>query len=353
MSAAARESKVGMSPGTLIHIGRPSSDPVHVVGMRFRPQGEIEVREHLRPEDASDFASADDVAWVDVRGVHDVQAVQRIGQDFALHPLLLEDLVNTNQRPKSEDYGNQFFLVLKMILHDEDDGDIQVEQVSIVFGPSWVLTFQEHEGDTFDPVRRRLLTPESRVRANGADFLAYALMDTVVDNYLAVVEELGERVEELEPDVINRPDDGTLEEIYAIKRALVTLRRFVGPAKDAIAQLRRAETPLVQQPTRLYLRDVEDHLTRVSETIDLYREMVQGMVDAYLSSLSNRMNDVMRVLTVIATIFIPLTFIVGVYGMNFDDMPELHWSWAYPAIWVFMVGLGGGLLVLFRRRGWL
>ncbi|MEX1051181.1 MAG: magnesium/cobalt transporter CorA, partial [Gemmatimonadales bacterium] len=274
------------------------------------------------------------------------------GTGFGLHPLLMEDLVNTTQRPKAEDYGDRYYLVLKMIMVHPEKRTIEVEQVSLVLGPHWVLTFQEREADTFDPVRRRLEQAESRVRQHGPDYLMYALVDTVVDNYFQVAEGLGTRVEDLEPDVIASPDSSTLAELYAIKRALVSLRRFVGPAFDAVAHVRRGDSALIQQSTRLYLRDVEDHLVRIMETIDLNREMVQGMVDAYLSALSHRMNDVMRVLTVIATIFIPLTFIVGVYGMNFVHMPELGWRWSYPIVWGIMVSVGVGMLFFFRRRGW-
>lgn len=349
---ARRQTKVGLSPGTLIHVGERRSETVAIGGTRFAPGGPLEQRD-LGVEDVRAFLAPGGVTWLDVNGVHDLDLVRRIGADFGLHPLLLEDLVNTTQRPKGEDYGDHYFLVLRMILENPATQAIEMEQVSIVLGPGWVITFQEREDDTFDPVRKRLTLPESRVRHGGADYLMYALVDTVVDNYLQVVEGLGNRIQEIEPEIIVNPDEETLAELYAIKRALVTLRRFVGPARDAVAQLRRADTTLVQQGTRLFWRDVEDHLTRVVETIDLYREMLQGMVDAYLSALSNRMNDVMRVLTVIATIFIPLTFLVGVYGMNFQYMPELAWPWAYPAMWAVMVAVGAGLLIFFRRRDWL
>ena len=350
---ARRQTKVGLAPGTLIHVGDHRSAAVTLSGMRFQLGGGLEEHPELEAGAVRAFAAPDWVSWVDVNGVHDLDQVRRVGADFNLHPLLLEDIVNTTQRPKGEDYGETYFLVFKMIFTNPETGAIEMEQVSVVLGAHWVLTFQEQEADTFDPVRRRLQLADSRVRSHGADFLLYALVDTVVDNYLLVVEQLGGRIEDLEPSVLGSPDEATLEELYAIKRALVTLRRFAGPTRDALAQFRRAESFLVQPSTRLYLRDVEDHLQRVAETIDLYRDMLGGMVDAYLSSLSNRLNDVMRVLTVISTIFIPLTFIVGVYGMNFDTLPELHWRWSYPIVWAFMLAVGAGLLVVFRRRKWL
>lgn len=348
-----RQTKVGLSPGTLIHVGERRSANVTMCGYRFHPGGALEELPDVTAEGLRAFATPEQVVWVDVNGVHDLELIRGVGVDFNLHPLLLEDIVNTTQRPKGEDYGETYFLVLQMILTNPETQDIEMEQVSVVLGRHYVLTFQEREGDTFGPVRRRLQLADSRVRNNGADFLMYALVDTVVDNYLLVVEQLGGRIEDLEPSVIGSPKEETLAELYAIKRALITLRRFAAPATDAIAQVRRAESELVQASTRLYLRDVEDHLQRVVESIDLYRDMVQGMVDAYLSSLSNRLNDVMRVLTVIATIFIPLTFIAGVYGMNFDTMPELHWRWSYPVVWTFMIGVVVVLLAFFRRRGWL
>jgi magnesium transporter len=347
-----RRSKIGLAPGTLIHVGVRHADQATMAGMRFAPQGAVEARSLPDAAAAAAFATADQVAWVDVNGVHDVELVRQLGTGFGLHPLLMEDLVNTTQRPKAEDYGDRYYLVLKMILEHPETHAIEMEQVSLVLGPHWVFTFQEREADTFDPVRRRLHQDDSRVRQHGADYLMYALLDTVVDNYFQVVEGLGTRIEELEPRVIASPNSETLADLYAIKRALLGLRRFVAPALDAVAHVRRGDCALIQQSTRVFLRDVEDHLVRIMETIDLNREMVQGMVDAYLSALSHRMNDVMRVLTVIATIFIPLTFIVGVYGMNFAHMPELGWRWSYPIVWGAMVSVGVGMLFFFRRRGW-
>jgi magnesium transporter len=290
---------------------------------------------------------------VDVNGIHDVGLIGRMGEIFGLHPLLLEDVVSTHQRPKFEAHGEHLFFVLKMMLHDPETGTIEMEQVSVVIGRGLVITFQERERDTFDPVRRRLADPATRVRQHGADFLAYALVDTVVDGYFAVLEWIGDRIEALEDRLIERPDQPTLRDVYHVKRSLVELRRAVWPLRDALGVMGRGDTPLIQAATLPYLRDVQDHALRVIDTIETFRDMTATLVEMYISGASQRLNEVMRILTVISTIFIPLTFIVGVYGMNFDILPELHWWWAYPVLWIIMLTIAGGMVAFFRRRDWL
>jgi magnesium transporter len=304
-------------------------------------------------EDLAGYARGDGLTWVDVNGIHDVALVGRIGEIFGLHPLLLEDVVNTHQRPKFETHGEHLFLVLKMLLHDVGSADIEMEQVSLVMGRGLVITFQERERDCFDPVRRRLTSPSTQVRQHGADFLAYALVDTIVDNYFAVLEWMGDRIEDLEDRLIESPDQPTLQAVYQVKRSLAELRRVVWPLRDALGIMGRGDTPLIQPSTLPYLRDVQDHALRVIDTIETFRDMTATLVEMYMSGASHRLNEVMRVLTVLATIFIPLTFLVGVYGMNFDHMPELHWWWAYPVLWVLMVGSAAGMLAFFRRKGWI
>ncbi len=349
----ARESrKLGMSPGSLIYVGDRVAEHVQIEAYYYTDGGELERRVVTDVDELTAYRSGRGTLWLDVNGVHEVELVGRLGQGFGLHPLLLEDIVNAHQRPKFEQYGDHLFLVLKMIQHNDATDEIELEQVSVVLGPGYVLTFQERERDTFDPVRRRLQDPVTRLRQHGADFVAYALVDTIVDNYFGVLEKVGDRIEEIEDDIIENPDRETLEEIYAIKRGLVELRRAIWPLRDALAAMGRGDTPLVQAGTLPYLRDVQDHTLRVIDTIETYRDTAATIVEMYMSSISNRMNDVMRVLTVIATLFIPLTFIVGVYGMNFAHMPELAWPWAYPAVWAVMVAVTVGLLVFFRRRGW-
>jgi magnesium transporter len=342
-----------MLPGTLVHVGRLREEAVSVEVCHFEGTQPLERCLLEEVEDVRAYRDRGGITWIDVNGVHNVQVVGDLGATFGIHPLLLEDIVNTHQRPKFEQHGEHLFLVLKMLQFDESDERIEAEQVSVVLGPGYVLTFQERERDTFDPVRRRLADPNTRVRQLGADFLAYALVDTIVDNYFAVLERLGDRIEALEGDIIECPDREVLEELYGVKRGLAEVRRLVWPLRDALAAMGRGDTPLIQASTLPYIRDVQDHTHRVIDAIETYRDTTTTMVDMYMSSVSNRLNEIMRVLTLIATLFIPLTFIVGIYGMNFEHMPELGWRWGYAAVWALMLGLTAVMLAFFRRRHWL
>lgn len=346
--------KIGLSPGSLMHIGEHRSEPV--VMTRFAYTADTVDEHRLRPEEPIDWSSdRPGVTWIDVSGVHDVGIIEKLGAQFHLHPLLLEDIVNTNQRPKMEEYPDRLYVVLKMFrqVSGDDDEAIAGEQVSVVLGPNFVLTFQETVGDVFDSVRERIRSAKGRIRSEGADYLAYSLMDTVVDNYFTILEAIGDAMEDIEDELLEQPSVEALHRIYEIKRTLVTFRRGVWPLREAIATVERGGSGLVKRGTLPYLRDVHDHTLQVADAIDTYRDMVSGMIDLYMSSVSNRMNEVMKVLTVIATIFIPLTFIVGVYGMNFEHMPELHWAWGYPATWGVMLLVAGGLLIAFKRKGWM
>jgi magnesium transporter len=344
--------KVGMLPGTLVHVGRRLAESVRVDVYHFEGDGPLEQRPLMTIDELSTYRKRGGVTWLDVNGIHDVEVVGKIGAVFGLHPLLLEDIVNAHQRPKFETYGENLFLVLKMLQLDPVEDRVEAEQVSLVLGPGYVLTFQEQQRDTFDPVRRRLAEPGTRVRQQGADFLAYALIDTIVDNYFAVLERLGDRIEGLEDDIIEEPDRVVLERLYGLKQGLADLRRLIWPLRDALAAMSRGDTPLIQPGTLPYLRDVQDHTLRVIDAIETYRDTTTTMVDMYMSSVSNRLNETMRVLTVISTIFIPLTFIVGIYGMNFPNMPEMGWRWSYAVVWGVMLAASGGMIVYFRRRGW-
>jgi len=270
-----------------------------------------------------------------------------------LHHLVIEDIHNTYQRPKAEDYEDFLYIVLKMISWDENLNQAQAEQVSMILGKGYVLSFKEDPGDIFDPVRVRLREGKGRIRKSGADYLAYALLDQVVDNYFLVLENLGERIESLEEELTTNPSPATLKAIHHLKRELIFLRKSVWPLREAINSLERGDSSLFQAETLVYLRDLYDHTIQVMDTIETFRDMVSGMLDIYLSSISNRMNEIMKVLTIIATIFIPLTFIAGVYGMNFANMPELQWPWGYFAVWGVMILVAGGMIIFFKRKGWL
>jgi magnesium transporter len=290
------------------------------------------------------------VVWIDVVGLHDLDALRRLGERFGLHPLALEDVLNTGHRPKTEDYGDHRFVVAKAV---ELGDTLAAEQVSLFFGRGFVLTFQETPCRAFEAVRERIRSGRQRIRASGADYLAYALLDAVIDELFPVLERFGERLEELEEEVVEDPDREVLGRIYRVRRDLLLLRRVAWPQRELIQALERDESGLVTAETKVFLRDAYDHTIHALDFVETYRELAAGMLDAYLSGLSNRMNEVMKVLTIIATIFIPLTFVAGIYGMNFEWMPELGWRLGYPAVMAVMAVVAALMLVYFKRKDWL
>jgi magnesium transporter len=293
------------------------------------------------------------VTWLNIDGVHQPEIIEQVGKSFGVHPLVLEDIANTGQRPKMEDFDDYIFVVLRMLRFDEKENQTKTEQISVVFGADFVVSFQEREGDVFDIIRERLRNNKGRIRKMGADYLAYSLIDAIVDNYFMVLEKLGEAIEEIEDKLVTEPRSETLQTIHDLKRETVFLRKSVWPLREVISRLERSESPLISKSTFVYLRDVYDHTIQVMDSVDTFRDTLSGMLDIYLSSVSNRMNEVMKVLTVIATIFIPLTFIAGIYGMNFKVMPELDQPWGYPAVLILMLTIAVVMLIYFRRKKWL
>jgi magnesium transporter len=352
MSAAAKgaSAKAGLPPGTLVHVGSRKVEEVKVTvldydELHFRERTVEMIEESLAPTDALA------VAWIDVHGLHQVDVLERVGESFGLHALVLEDILNTDQRPKVEDFGDYMYVVLRMWY--SEDGEIGQEQVSLILGPAFVISFQEREQDVFDSIRERIRNGRGRIRQMGADYLAYALLDAIVDNYFGVLERLGERIEHLEDEVVTNPTPETLQVLHDLKREMIFLRKSVWPLREVISVLERRESALIRETTGLYLRDLYDHTIQVIDTVETLRDMLSGMLDIYLSSVSNRMNEVMKVLTIIATIFIPLTLVAGIYGMNFQYMPELGWRWGYPAVWGVMLAVSAWMLAYFRRKRWL
>jgi magnesium transporter len=293
------------------------------------------------------------VTWVNVVGIQQVEVLEKLGNCFTVHPLALEDILNTEQRPKVEDYGEDLFIVVKLITYNEKKDEVEAEQISLILRPNALISFQEKEGDDFAAVKERLRAGKGRLRKMGADYLAYTLLDVVVDQYFVVLEKLGERIEVLEGKLLADPGTATLQKIQNLKREMLLLRKWIWPLREIISSLERGEFSVIQESTRIYLRDVYDHAIQVMDAVEIYRDMLSGMLDIYLSSLNNRMNAVMKVLTIIATIFMPLTFLAGVYGMNFKHMPELDWPWGYPLILVVMAFVAILMLTLFRRKKWL
>lgn len=347
-----RARKAGLPPGTPVHIGDAAVSETGVTAITYDEAG---VRETGIADIGACGALKDTAGtcWINLDGIHDVELLHRLGQDFGLHPLVLEDIANTEQRPKLEDYGDYLYLVVKMLSMNGEA--FTVEQVSLVLGKSYLLSFQEQgkPGDVFDPIRARLRSGAGRIRTRGPDFLAYSLIDAVVDQYFVILERLGERIEALEDELLHHPSPATLGEIHRLRREVIFIRRSVWPLREVLSGLRRGDSALVLPETGVYLQDLYDHTIQVIDTVETLRDMLQGMLDTYLSSISYRMNEVMKVLTIISTVFIPLTFIVGVYGMNFDYLPELHWWWAYPVLWVIMIGIAAFMIAFFKRRKWM
>lgn len=347
-----RRGRVGAAPGTVEFVGPRKVERMTLQAMAMDPQ-------HCDEHDLADVDAAlpvrdaGQLTWLNIEGLHDTDGLRRLGDHFGLHPLVQEDIVNTHQRPKLEDYEDYVYLVCRMITYDETRGGLSSEQVSLVIGPRWLLTFQEQPGDVFDGVRHRIRQGKGRIRTAGAAYLAYALLDAVVDSYFVVIESMGERIEELEEALLEAPEQSYLAAIHGLKREMILLRRAVWPLREVAAGLERGDSPLVQKASRVFYRDLYDHTIQVAEAVESYRDILTGLQDLYLSSVSNRMNEVIKVLTVIGTLFIPLTFLVGVYGMNFHYMPELAWKWSYPLFGLLCVGVAGGMLTWLKRRGWL
>jgi magnesium transporter len=345
--------KTGLPPGTLVHIGEKKSEKVRITIFEYSEelfqQREIEyIDEYLPPQDAAV------TTWVNIDGLHRLDIIEKTGKLFNLHPLTLEDIVNTGQFPKIEDYEDYLFIVLKMLYFNETSNEIEVEQVSMCVGSNFVVSFQEEiKRDVFDSVRARIKNGKGRMRKMGADYLTYILIDAVIDSYFLILEKLGEKIEDLEEKVVNEPKEQVLHEIHRFKREMIFLRKSVWPLREVVSSLERGGSKLIHESMHIYLRDVYDHTIRIIETIETFRDILSGLLDIYLSSISNRINAVMKVLTIIATIFMPLTFMAGVYGMNFKYMPELEWRLGYPLIMLVMAFIGISMLLYFRRKKWL
>lgn len=346
------KNKAGLSPGSLVFVGNKRADKTAISIIQYN---KTEIKE-LKSEDyldASGVSDSSDVFWIDVKAIHDEALISAIGSQFDIHSLVLEDILNTKQRPKIEFFDNYIYIVIKMITWDQKKKTIKTEQISLVIGNNYVISFQEKEDDIFDPLRERIRRGKGRIRGMGADYLAYAILDITVDNYFIALEGIGEHMELLEDKLLKNPNDDILKEIYVVKRENLLLRKSVWPLREINAQLERYDSPLIRKKTRPFLRDLYDHTMHVIDNVETYRDMIAGLLELYISTLSNKTNDVMKVLTIIATIFIPLTFIVGVYGMNFEHMPELHWPWAYFAVMAVMGIIALLMLWYFRKKKWL
>ena len=343
---------IGLPPGALVHVGKKRVDRTSVTITDY-DEHDINERGLGPDDDYQPYLQSQTVSWINVIGLHEPDIIGRMGKAAGLHVLEIEDILNTGQRPKMQERDDHIFVSIKMLYRSKTSGDIVSEQVSLVLLENAVVTFQEVHEDVFDLIRDRIRKTEGRIRRMKADYLFYALIDAIVDNYFVVLEEVGEDIDSLQDEVIEKPAPRTLGMIHQLKRDLVALRKVLWPTRELLSLLERSETPLIREGTRIFLRDVHEHVIRVIDTIETYRDTVSGTLDIYLSSVSNRMNETMKVLTIIATLFIPLTFIVGVYGMNFQHMPELTLRWGYPAVWGVMIALAVTMAVYFKRKNWI
>ena len=343
-----RSQKTGLSPGSLIHIGSKYAEESKISLIRY----DETFFEEKKISSITDFHIEKEkkgITWINVDGLQDIKLFEDIGKLFGLHPLVLEDILNTDQRPKIEDYGDYIYIVLKTF-YGHESKDLLSDQVSLILGKDFILSFQEKESGLFDSIKDKISKNKGRIRKEGADYLAHAIIDNIVDNYFIVLENLEEKIEYLEDDLVKKTTPATLETIHILKRELIGLRKSLWPLREAISSLERSDSPLINKSTVVYFKDIYDHTIAIIDTVETFRDMLSGMLDIYLSTISNRLNEVMKVLTIIATIFMPLTFLAGVYGMNFKYMPELEFRWGYFGVLAIMLVVALLMLRYFKKR---
>ena len=348
-----RKKTANLPPGTMEYKGKKAANATSIDIINY--SDDFYERLHtLQIEDGFHYEGTDKITWININGLSNIKDIEILGTHYNIHPLTLEDIVNTDHRPKLDEFDHYLFVVFKM-LYFKDDDVLNYEHISLIVGNGYVLTFQEADGDVFDELRERISNAKGRIRTQGADYLMYAIMDAVVDNYFTVIEAFGEKTEELESALFQESstDNDTPNRIQGLKQEILKIRRSIFPLREVINRLEKIETPIIDHKTYSYLRDLYDHIIQVSETIDLYREMIWSLMDMHMTIISNKMNEVMKVLTIIATIFIPLTFIAGIYGMNFEYIPELNYRYSYFILWGIMIVVFLLMLLYFRRKKWL
>jgi len=343
--------KSGLPPGSLVHVGEVHEHENRITVVDYN-KSTVEKRTIETIEELLPYQNTDTITWVIIEGLKDVSIIDAIGQYFGIHGLVLEDILNTHQRPKFEEFDDYLYIVIKAISLENGELNIQYEQISLLLLNNFVFTFKEKPDDIFAPIFSRLNNGKSHIRDRGADYLAYVIMDTVVDEYFALQDSFDELIETIEDKLLTTPSAQTLTTIQKIKRELIFLRRTVSPLRELLAAIQRSDSALINEQTKRYFGDIYDHAIRIIESMESYRDLIAGMLEIYLSSVSNKMNETMKVLTVFASIFIPLTFIAGVYGMNFEYMPELKWKWGYPALWGVFIGVSVFLLKFFKKKNW-
>jgi magnesium transporter len=342
----------GTSPGTLVPAPEKKSAKSRITLIAY-DQDHYLKKEIESIEEALPLKDSPSVTWINIDGLHDIALIESIGRQFGIHPLTQEDIVNLGQRPKAEDFDDYIYIVFKMLSYRDGTDQIESEQVSLILGSNFLISFQEVPGDVMAPVRERIEKGKGRIRKAGCGYLAYALIDSVVDHYFLVLEAFGEKIEALEAELLSDPTPNSLQHLYAMKRDVIFFRKQVWPIREMLNRLVKEESPLIDKSVDVFISDVYDHTIQIIDTIESFRDLMAGLLDIYLSTISNRMNAIMKMLTIMATIFIPLTFIAGIYGMNFDYMPELKWHWAYPALWAIFISIFVGMLAWFKHKRWL
>ncbi|MCB0281468.1 MAG: magnesium/cobalt transporter CorA [Calditrichae bacterium] len=351
-----RSAKVGMPPGSYVYVGQKRVEQVKISAIDYDQQ-QFNTAVLNSIDETEIYRSRETISWINIDGLHDTSILEKIGLQYEINPLTIEDILNTHQRPKIEIFDHYILIILKMLNYKNNS--LQTEQVSMILGKNFLLTFQETEGDLFDPVRARIKNSMGRIRKSGADYLAYALMDVIVDNYFIVIESIGEEIENLEDKVLKKPTDDLVEKIHFLKRKILYLRRSVYPLRESITTLQQSQPNLVKKSTRQYIRDLYEHTIQIIDAIESTRDIVTSLLDLYMSSMSIKMNEVMKVLTIIATIFIPLSFLAGVYGMNFDtgispfNMPELEYRYGYLLFWFLTFLVAAGFMLFFKKKKWI
>lgn len=352
MADSTRAEKSGLPPGSLVHVGKTKKHIPKISILDYN-KDKFEEKVVKKVEDCLPFSKTSTVTWINIDGIHNPKIIEDLGIGFGFHPLLLEDIMNTEQRPKMDDFEDHMFITLKMLTYESGKKKISTEQISIILGSNFVISFQETEGDMFDLIRKRIRENRGKIRKLGSDYLTYSLLDAIVDHYFVILENFGEQIEDLEEESITTPTPETIRSLHQLKREMISLRHHIWPLRDVISGILRSGNNLFKKYTLMYVRDVYDHTVQVMDSVETFRDVLSGMMDVYLSNISNKMNEIMKVLTIIGTIFFPLTLITGIYGMNFDFMPELHWRYGYFVVIGFMAVVIGFMLYFFRRRKWI
>ncbi len=344
--------KAGLPPGTVVHIGEDTSEEMRITVMDY-DSDHLEEGTLKDIPDCFPYRDTATVTWINVEGLGNTKVIEEIGSHYGFHPLHIEDIVNTNGRPKIEEGEGYVMVILKMLYLWGDEHEAVSEHVSIFLGKNYVISFQEEAGDVFDNIRKAIRSGKGKVRKEGPDYLAYLLMDSIVDNYFAVIEDLGELIEDTEEIVLNNPGRDTMHRIHVIKNEILFLRKAILPLREVASDLKRGDTDLISRTTEVHMRDVYDHIIQVMDFLDLYRDLISGMLDTYMTGISNRMNEIMKFLTIFSTIFIPLTFLAGIYGMNFDSLPGRQWDWSYLVFCIVCVIIGALMLIMYKKKRWI